>query len=176
MREIWVSSDPHFGHANILKFEDKDGKKFRGDLFKDVDEMNEKILYNHNKKVAPGDIWYCLGDVYFGDANKADALLSRMNGKKRLVIGNHDNPKSQVLLKHFEKMMIWRNFPEKRILMTHVPVHESTLFEFAKYDYNVHGHIHQHESPNRNYINMSMENINYDPVNIDDIVRLYGKK
>lgn len=176
MSEIWVSSDLHLGHANILNFKDKDGKRFRGDLFKDVDEMNEKIVYNHNQKVAPGDIWYCLGDVYFGDANKADSLISRLNGRKRLILGNHDNPKSQTLLKRFEKIMLWRNFPEKKILMTHVPIHESSFLESKKFDYNVHGHIHQNKSPSNNYINMSMENINYTPVNIDEIVKLHGKK
>jgi calcineurin-like phosphoesterase family protein len=44
-RDIWIVSDTHFGHANILKFVDsKTGIPVRGDRFANVDEMNEHMI------------------------------------------------------------------------------------------------------------------------------------
>lgn len=90
MSNIWIISDTHFNHKNILGFTDSEGKKFRGDLFKDVSDMNEQMIYNWNSVIKPEDKVYHLGDVYFGSQPEADAILSRLMGKKRLIVGNHD--------------------------------------------------------------------------------------
>ena len=174
MANIWVISDTHFSHENILKFTDKDGKKFRGDLFKDVDHMNETIIQNWNSVVKPEDKIYHLGDVYFGSQQKADGILSRLNGKKRLIVGNHDciYGKGNVLQKYFQKIYMWRLFKEFDMCLTHVPIHEDN---FRKVNWNVHGHIHQNDSSKGPYINICVEKTNYTPVNIEDIIRKYGK-
>jgi calcineurin-like phosphoesterase family protein len=172
-RDIFVSSDTHFNHANILNFMGADGKKFRGDLFKNSDEMNEHIIRQHNSVVGINDIWYCCGDVYFGREDAADNLLSRMNGKKRLILGNHDNLNAKVLFKHFEKIVLWRMFTEHKVLLTHVPVHESSFHLYSKFDLNAHGHIHEKDSPKGPYVNISMEKINYTPVHITDLHKVW---
>ena len=41
---------------------------------------------------------------------------------------------------------------------------------------NVHGHVHQKESPTRNrHINVSVEQLNYRPAKLSDIRRLAGR-
>lgn len=173
MAEIWVSSDPHFNHHNILKFTDHDGKLIRGDKFKDIDEMNEHIVQEHNKLVSPQDHYYCLGDVAFSkDASKISNLLSRMNGKKRLILGNHDDIVNQPwLIQHFEKIMIWRIFKEFEVTLSHIPLHESSIQEKSKW--NVHGHIHQNKSPTNKHINVSMEAINYQPQHLETLLKIH---
>jgi len=69
-RDIWVISDTHFDHANILNFTDKVGKPTRN--FADVDEMNETMIANWNSVVKPGDKVYHLGDVLFGTQTRVD--------------------------------------------------------------------------------------------------------
>jgi calcineurin-like phosphoesterase family protein len=172
---IWVVSDTHFNHTNILKFKDKGGKLFRGDLFKDTDHMNNIMIDNWNKLVKPQDKIYHLGDVYFGAQDKADAILSRLNGKKRLIVGNHDviYGKGNVLQKHFQKIYMWRLFKEFNMCLTHVPIHENN---FRKVEYNVHGHIHQNDSSGPKYINVSVEKTDYTPVNIEEVIKKYGKQ
>lgn len=169
MPNIFVVSDTHFNHQNILGFVDKDGKKFRGDRFKDVDEMNETMIENWNKVVTDQDKVYHLGDVYFGSQKDAKNILRRLKGKKRLIVGNHDciygdgNP----LQEFFQKIYLWRIFKEFDMLLSHVPIHRES---FRKVGYNVHGHIHEKESYGPEYVNVCVEKMNYTPVNIEEIL------
>ena len=167
MRDIFVISDTHFGHENILKFLSEDGNNLRS--FYDVHHMNELMIENWNKVVSDSDIVYHLGDVYFG---KGHEVLPRLKGRKRLIVGNHDNPKSQYLLNNFQKIMLWREFAEFNCLMTHVPVHESSLH---KRKYNLHGHIHNSKHrgllQDERYINCCVEVNDYRPRAIEDILK-----
>lgn len=174
MSDIWLVSDTHFNHANILGFKDKNDKKFRGDLFKDVTEMNEKMIYNWNRLVKPEDKVYHLGDVYFGSQEEADKILSRLMGRKRLIVGNHDTVygKGNVLQKHFKKIYLWRLFKEFNMLLSHVPVHSESI---RKVEYNVHGHIHEKNSYGPQYVNVCVEKTDYSPVHIEDAIKKYGR-
>lgn len=172
IRDVWLVSDLHLNHRNILRFTTKDGKKCRP--FYDLSEMNERIIYEHNAVVKPQDKWYCLGDVYFGNQSEADNLLSRMMGHKRLIVGNHDTiyGKGNILQKHFEKIYLWRKWSGMALLLTHVPVHESTLGEdrFSGEDFiNVHGHTHNNGSPKGPYKSVCVELTGYRPVHIEEV-------
>jgi calcineurin-like phosphoesterase family protein len=181
MKDIWVISDTHFNHENFLKFTNKDGSKIRP--FNNVNEVDELMINNWNSVVKPQDKVYHLGDVYFGNQQRAIEIMSKLNGHKRLILGNHDNGKDSVLSKYFEKIDVWRMFPEFGLLFTHIPVHKSTLKVFvAEGDYkegdcgpvqksfvNVHGHIHQNPSPDGPYKCVCVEQINYTPIHIEEL-------
>ena len=173
MKNIWVISDTHFDHANILRFADDAGNLIRGARFTSVDEMNEHMIDRWNSVVKPGDKVYHLGDVVFGDKEGwMKRHWNRLNGRKRLVVGNHDNIKLMSSGGWFDKVELWRMFPEFGLLLTHVPVHASTLGEH-RFDgqlmLNVHGHIHQNASPAGNYRCVCVEQTDYTPVNIEDL-------
>lgn len=167
MGEIYVISDTHFNHTNIIRFCNRP--------FADVYEMNEIMVKNWNAIVTPQDKVYHLGDVMMGGGTTldyCDKLLGRLNGKKRLILGNHDNGKSQLLQKHFQKIDMWRMFTEFGLLLTHVPVHRSTLGEgrFRGGEMlNVHGHIHTNKSPEGPYRCVCVEQIDYIPINIEKL-------
>ena len=174
-RDIWVISDTHFNHVNILNFTDAEGRPTRGDRFANVDEMNEAMMDNWNSVVKPGDKVYHLGDVLFGE-NKLDWIRTnfpKLNGQKRLIVGNHDNIKMMAESGVWGKIDLWRMFPEFGLLLTHVPVHNSTLGESHRFGegsmVNVHGHIHQNPSPTEFHRCVSVEQINYTPVNIEEL-------
>lgn len=164
-KNIWVISDTHFGHQNIIEYCNRPFEHYR--------EMNDYMIDRWNSVVKPGDKVYHLGDVYFGNAGRY--CLQFLNGKKRLILGNHDHGKDQELLARFEKIMVWRMFPEFGLLLTHVPIHRSGLqktgrrgqpdFELT----NVHGHIHQNSSPEGPYRNVCVEHTGYTPVNIEEL-------
>lgn len=172
MRNIWVTSDTHFNHANILHFKDADGKLVRPG-FECVDDMNQTIIDRWNSVVKPGDKVYHLGDVVFGDKEGwMKQHWNRLNGRKRLVVGNHDNIKLMSSGGWFDKVELWRMFPEFNLLLTHVPVHASTLGEHRFSNrpmLNVHGHIHQNPSPTGPYRCVCVEQTNYTPVHIEDL-------
>lgn len=171
MRDIWVTSDTHFGHANILHFEDEDGQLVRPD-FSSVDDMNQTMVDRWNSVVKPGDIVYHLGDVFFGDKAAFQSLWARLNGRKRLIVGNHDDIKYLSSGGFFQKVMLWRLWPEFNLLFTHVPTHPSTLGEARFRDspvLNVHGHIHQNASPPGPYRCVCVEQTDYTPVHIETL-------
>ena len=77
--DIWVISDTHFNHSNILTFSDKVGNPVRA--FSSVEEMNEIMIDRWNSVVKPGDKVYHLGDVLFGDKEAFSRLWPRLNGR-----------------------------------------------------------------------------------------------
>lgn len=170
MANIFVISDTHWNHKNILKFLGKDGKPFR--KFENVDHMNETMIENWNRLVTPQDKIYHLGDVYFGSQQEAESILSRLNGKKRLIVGNHDciYGKGNPLHKYFQKIYMWRLFKEFNMVLTHVPLHKDS---FRKVEYNVHGHIHEKTPYEQNYINVCVERTKYTPVPIEEVIKRY---
>ena len=178
MRNIWLISDTHFNHANILNFADHAGNLTRPE-FDNVEQMDECMIERWNSVVKPSDIVYHLGDVLFGDNKQEwmDTHWAKLHGKKRLVIGNHDNPK--FLMPYFKKIMLWRQFTEFGLLLSHDPVHETALKrpkpgERQEYEdmfryHNVHGHIHTNPSPAPEYHCVCVEQVNYTPVNIEEL-------
>lgn len=177
MVSTWFTSDTHFGHKNILEYE-KDARPFSS-----VEEMNEQLIINWNNAVRPQDIIYHLGDFAFGKHNIDIAV--RLNGRKRLILGNHDTYDNSLYLCHFERTfgcVFW-----KRCLLTHIPVHPSNLG--ARAFLNVHGHLHSNIImsneiiapekqypmnwcivPDKNYFNVSVEQHNLTPVHSDVIM------
>ena len=180
MKDIWVISDTHFRHQNILKFTDNTtGNLVRGHLFKDVDEMDEHMIEKWNSVVKQGDIVYHLGDVVMGDKEWFKQNWPRLNGSKRLIVGNHDDIKFLSSGGFFKKVQMWRMFPEFGLMFSHVPLHESNLLRLTEKGgnwpddcealMNVHGHIHQNPSPAGPYRNVSVEAVDYTPVNIEEL-------
>ena len=86
----FLISDTHFGHKNILSFKRNDGTSLRP-AFNSIEEHDEFLIDNWNKVVSPTDKIYHLGDVGFYNVSKLLEVMSRLNGRKVLIKGNHDN-------------------------------------------------------------------------------------
>jgi calcineurin-like phosphoesterase family protein len=180
MSNIWVISDTHFFHENILKFTDSTtGELVRGGRFSSVNEMNECMLDNWNSVVSPGDKVYHLGDVTMGHNEEFLKFWPKLNGSKRLIVGNHDDIKFLSTGGLFAKVQMWRMFPEFGLMFSHVPLHINSLYRYPSKDstetfepvamLNVHGHLHQNPSPEGPYRNVSVEAIDYTPINIEEL-------
>jgi calcineurin-like phosphoesterase family protein len=178
-KDIWIISDTHYNQSDILTFHDFNGNRVRD--FIDVDEMNEHIIDKWNSVVKPTDIVYHLGDVFYDrtleDRQKFETDWRRFNGHKRLIFGNHDDirylsGKDSEGRWLFEKVLYWRKYPEFGLIMTHAPIHDSGLYsstDFSKQLLNVHGHIHTNPSPPGPYRCVCVEQVNYTPVNIEEL-------
>lgn len=157
-------SDTHFFHANILKFTDDVGKKIRP--WDDLEDMHEFMIKRWNSVVKDNDYVYHLGDVTFQYNGAFNNLMSRLKGKKRLIVGNHDKIWNPALQMHFEKVDLWKGFKEYNFTAVHIPLMLTSLRDGA---YCVHGHVHQNSLNNPNYINVSCEVRDYTPVSIEEI-------
>ena len=155
--------------------------QYRG--FKDVHEMNEKIINEHNKIAHKKDITYILGDISMHNP-EFYPLLDKMNGRKRIILGNHDLPQHvPELMKYCE----WIGGMEKYkgIFLTHAPIHPSEL-EY-RVSYNIHGHIHEKFIKSetfqlgkgyindKRYINVCCEVIDYKPKTLNELIDGYEK-
>ena len=88
--KIWISSDLHFGHKNIVQGNHSWGYR----PFKDVQDMDDSIINNINSVVGVNDIFLILGDFCFGNAKDVVSYRRRILCQDvRLMMGNHDYPR-----------------------------------------------------------------------------------
>ena len=163
MSNIFITSDTHFHHANIIRY--------CGRPFADADEMDEKLIENWNNIVKPQDKIYHLGDVYFHSKTKntEHSVLQRLNGIKVLIVGNHDDIKDPLLHKYFSQIYMWHHLKKHNMIFSHVPLHPLSI-PLRDETTNVHGHIHEKQSPtDAKYFNICVEHTNYAPVALEDL-------
>lgn len=161
MGNVFITSDTHFGHANIIKYANRP--------FDSVEEMNEALVENWNSVVKQGDKVYHLGDVTMN--SKSLDIMSRLNGRKVLIKGNHDTQKLKFYLPHFYDIRGSHELGE--FIMTHIPV---AILQRERYpDGNIHGHLHEKIMGDPWYINVSVEQTDYTPVAFDAIMKERSK-
>ena len=176
-KNTFVISDTHFSHANILTFMRDDGLAVRPG-FSCFEEMDEYIVNSWNAVVKPHDKVYHLGDVVM--KKRYIDVVKRLNGKKRLIMGNHDIFGFAFYADYFEEVYAMRILPKERVMMTHIPLHLNSI---KRGFINVHGHIHEriigpdtqmvlgHISDQHPfYFNACVEHHDYTPVAIDVIL------
>lgn len=136
---LYFTSDPHFSHRNIIKFCNRP--------FQNTEEMDEKLIENWNNVVKNNDEIYCLGD--FGwqfSPEQLKNVLTRLNGKKHLILGNHDKCKLHIKSQLWDEVEYYKhiNYDKKRLILCHYPMYE---FD-GSYHKSIHlfGHIHDQKS------------------------------
>jgi calcineurin-like phosphoesterase family protein len=129
--KFFAIADLHFGHTNIIKYCDRP--------FEDTDEMDRVLIKNWNETVSNNDTVLVLGDVGFGSKEYIASLIKQLNGKKILIMGNHDNWSEQTYrdmgfhtVSRFP--ILWNDF----YLLSHAPL---ILSETTPY-FNLYGHVH----------------------------------
>lgn len=165
MANIFLISDTHFGHENILSFTRPNGERLRA--FASVEEMDNHMVECWNRVVGPYDKVYHLGDVAI--RREAIKTIGRCNGKKRLVRGNHDDHDLKHYLPYFQEIYATRVLDG--LIFSHIPIHADSLGRFVA---NVHGHVHNnvpalHFGPR--YFNVSVEVIDYTPMPLEEVKR-----
>ena len=161
MPEVFLISDTHFGHQNVLGFE-HDGKPLRS--FNTLADHDFHMVDRWNSVVTSNDKVYHLGDVAWGkDAIK---IMHMLNGRKRLIRGNHDILKTRVYLEYFQEIYGVRQI--NGVWLTHVPMHPFSAHN-KRVKINAHGHLHANVIDDPKYFNVSVERINYTPISIDEL-------
>tara|TARA_R110000851_G_scaffold142629_1_gene281326 strand:- start:1979 stop:2635 length:657 start_codon:yes stop_codon:yes gene_type:complete len=143
---IYFTSDLHFYHVNILKYNPDERP------FDNVLDMNEHIVDYWNKLVKPNDEVYILGDVGVGRSTKLINLVKTLNGRLHLIRGNHDHFKKPEEEELFETVRDYRvvHHNKKKIVCFHFPIEEWD--GCYKGHLHLHGHCHgnlERKLPNR---------------------------
>ena len=166
--DVWLWSDLHFGHANVIKYSHRP--------FKDVIEMNTTLVKNFNSLVQPTDISLWIGDIGFGCDPEINYLIEQCNGYKVLIVGNHDLNKGKLRhLKFNEIHVVYKiQYADKNIVCSHYP-----LEQIPENYINIHGHIHASNPAVKDHINLSdkhknvnCEFHNYHPIKLSTLLTL----
>ena len=79
---IYFTSDLHFNHSKDFIYNP------RG--YSSIYEHNEDIIAKWNSIIKSEDVVYILGDLMLGDNFQGVLCLGRLNGKLKIIYGNHD--------------------------------------------------------------------------------------
>lgn len=164
-------ADTHFGHDNIRRLSNRP--------FNSVEEMDKTIIDNWNNKVADNDDVYILGDFSYKSEDPLN-YLKKLNGRKHLIIGNHDTKvlKNPACKKYFVEITDLKMLEDSGtpIVLCHYP-----LVEWNGYYRNVlhfYGHVHNtyHNETTRyardmkNAYNVGIDVIGFAPCTLKEII------
>lgn len=180
-------SDTHFNHKNIIlpsycNRPWNSGIDENGETIvtkEDVQRMNEDIISNWNKTVSNDDIVWHLGDFALGNRNEIKNIVSRLNGHKYIVLGNHDifkfdKTQYRDIVDFFYKVGFERVYDSPVVIndffmLSHEPmefVPNNGVFA------NIFGHVHNSKvyAPfGPRHACVCVEQINYTPISFKSI-------
>jgi calcineurin-like phosphoesterase family protein len=159
MGKIYFIADTHFGDERILRYENRP--------FDNAEEMDRELIQRWNAKVNAEDTVYVLGD--FGAVGYESDVLSKLNGKKYLVKGNHDTASNEEYRRYgfcevYDRPVIIDGF----WILSHDALYVNENMPYA----NLFGHVHG--SPifkdySKQHYCVSVERIDYSPIDFDEI-------
>lgn len=182
----FLTSDRHFDHFNMTQ----EGTNLTGRPFKDMDEMREALIEAHNSVVKPHDTVIDLGDMGLSKPEKIFEIYKRLNGNFIIIKGNHDSNK---MIKYFEKHNYdYYGRPKFQIeKVGHLMKAQGYVIYCTHYPldigergrvFNIHGHIHEYESPSRFGTNVGVDSPEYrtevfgQPLEFDRVIEYLKNK
>jgi len=156
MSEIFFIGDTHFGHSQIIDYEQRP--------FANVEEMDEQLIHRWNSVVKDEDTVFMIGDFSFYDKEKTLEICNKLNGIKILIKGNHDDKSEEYYCEcGFNKVYEYPVILKQFWMISHEPLYINKNMPYA----NIYGHVHANEM----YVDYSkhsfcacVERINYTPI------------
>jgi calcineurin-like phosphoesterase family protein len=184
--KCWFYSDPHFGHANVIKYSNRP--------FATVEEMDQELLRRYQAVVKPEDIVVWLGDCFFGPfTSRVTELMGQLPGRKILVRGNHDRSASRMAAAGFDFVTeeLRMHIAGRPVRLRHFPyAGESSAEEDASRDHDwadkfkslrpprvqgevlLHGHTHKPQRRSGNMVHVGVDAWGYAPASYEEIEAL----
>lgn len=159
----FVVSDTHFYHDRIIEYCNRP--------YANAIEMNEDMIAKWNSVVGRDDIVWHLGDFAFGSKDHVKEIVSRLNGRINLVMGNHDHHKVSFYYESgfhrvYDHPVVISNF----FILSHEPlqwVKDGDVYA------SIYGHVHSQEMYKdftSNSFCACVERIGYAPIRWTDMI------
>ena len=164
-------ADTHFFHKNVISFSRRP--------FADLEEMNSVMLKNWNARVKDNDNIYIVGDIcHRVKLDNAIELLKQLNGRKHLVVGNHDKKylKNADFRKQFKEVedIIKISVNGQTAVLCHYPMAEWN--RYFRGGWHIHGHIHNRRGETFRFmrtqeraLNAGVDITNFSPVSFEEL-------
>jgi calcineurin-like phosphoesterase family protein len=184
MSELYLTSDQHFYHKNIIAY---------GRPFSSLEEMHEQIIARYNSVVSPDDTCMFLGDFCFGNFEKHKEIFDQLNGTKHIVLGNHDRSATSLSKLGFEVVYgpafdITIEVAGQTAKLSHYPYappatgsdEDVRYLSRRKTDdggWLLHGHRHSDKASRvrGRMIDVGVEAWDYFPVSLGELARIIGE-
>ena len=130
-------SDLHIGHEHVLYFDNRP--------FRNINDHDELIAERWNNNVCPDDDVYILGDVSFKNVTATIDYYSKLNGKKHLILGNHDKAflKNKDFREIFVEIEDYKELyitPQCSVVLSHYPI--LSYKNLYRGWIHLYGHVH----------------------------------
>lgn len=176
MNPIWFTADTHFGHRNIIRYADRP--------FADSAEMDEALIANWNARVAPGDDVYHLGDVGLCSPAYLESILSRLNGRIHLIIGNHEKPAMQlrehfVWTRHYHELYVpdaTERHGKRLICLMHYAMRVWNGSHHGTWQLYGHSHGSLPDDPTARAIDVGVDCHQYQPISYAEVKAIMDQK
>ena len=167
----FIIADLHFGHNNIIQYENRP--------FSNAEEMDNRLIELWNSVVGKDDLVYVLGDFTLSRRKDIIAnLVNILHGRKILIMGNHDTRRPQDYVEcGFEVATRKPMMVEPGVILMHEPF-DNPLLIAPNYIY-FFGHVHANKTLMDEYPNcmcVSVERIEYRPIDLDKCIRKLRKR
>ena len=130
---IYYIADNHFGHKNVIRFDNRP--------FADTVLMDEVLVHNWNERVTEDDTVYILGDCFWKNEENSVKLIQRLKGHKHLIRGNHDRVHGRLRfyyesIEHYAEI----NDNDRLVILCHYPI---PFYKNQHYGaVMLYGHVH----------------------------------
>ena len=165
MGKNFYISDLHFGHDNVLRFDNRP--------FNDIPEHDDYIIKQWNEVVGIDDDVYILGDISWYNSTKSIEIFEQLNGIKHLIKGNHDyrvlkNPEFRNLFVEIVDYKELNLGNDVGLVLCHYPI---PCFKNHYYGwYHFYGHVHNSFEWNMmEHIKKQMEELYSKPCNMYNV-------
>ena len=160
MSKTFFIADTHFGEDNIRRYENRP--------FENVCEMDKALIENWNSVVSSKDEVYVLGD--FGADKCEKEFLSKLNGTKYLIKGNHDVYSNEYyrnagFAEVYDMPILYKGF----WILSHDSIYVNSNMPYA----NIFGHVHNNpivKDYSSQHFCVSVERISYTPISFEKII------
>jgi calcineurin-like phosphoesterase family protein len=182
-QNVFFTADEHYGHRNIIDYCKRP--------YQNVYDMQADLIARHNAKVAPGDLVYHLGDIFWRTISvyEASGILAKLHGNHYLIWGNHDEtaeslmkPGSPAFATYGAPKFVWAKdvalikprsqYPS--IWLSHYA--HRTWPKSHKGSWHVYGHTHAVLPDYRRSHDVGVDANDYAPVSLDELAALMNSK
>ncbi|WP_181700372.1 metallophosphoesterase family protein [Chthonobacter albigriseus] len=165
---VYFTSDTHFGDPRVLRIDRRP--------FPDLASHDAALIEAWNETVGPDDEVWHLGDFCLAKpAERASTLLSRLNGRKHLIIGNNDGPSTLenpawASVGHYRELEL----DGTHLVLCHYPFR--TWNHMGKGWIDLHGHSHGKLKPMPRQFDVGVDVFGFRPVPLPAILSSRTRK
>lgn len=165
---VYFTSDTHFGHGNVIKYSKRP--------YSNAEEMDEALITNWNSKVKSSDDLYHLGDFGFAHPTRLREIVKRLNGNKRLILGNHDKAENFRNVFNWVGTYLEIKVPDKdarqelqRIVLFHYSARVWNQSHRGAWQLYGHSHGTLFDDPNLLSMDVGVDPCKYFPISYEEV-------